>query len=333
MRSPFLTLLAITLGCLTTPSLSTSAPVLLRGPVTPDSPIVQELLGVVAFCQGKLKLDAALGEKFPDLAADFKLADEEFQRTTKEAMEGIEARLRSFPAVKWDEYRDGWLTNLDPVTKKTVDKASRELALTWLEETRDMAKGTFRKPATLQMLRAFTPSFLKNPELEFTSGYTTTFCSTEHAKAKGVAFTMKYPFSWRTDVDSGPGGLLQFTGSEAGYGPDVSMIIMRQLPADERAAPYTVDFARSYFEKPSSKFLSYTQGKLPNGTPMGIVHAEASINGIEAHALYHYFVREGMLIAISFSSIDPNGSEARAARVEHLQPLIDAIIGSITFPK
>lgn len=127
----------------------------------------------------------------------------------------------------------------------------------------------FLIPQSRRCFSHLIPSLVKAPELEFATGFTGTFSSKGHSKAKGVELTVRYPLSWKQFEADRPNIVQKWT-SDGGHGTDIFMVQVRKFPAiptpQESAELFTESFAKEMFED-GGKTLSYTTGRLERLPP------------------------------------------------------------------
>jgi len=298
--------------------------------------IEQDLAKTFGFCYGQRLSLTQLRQMFPDLDAQIMLTEMQWNSAFKEAEAGVEARLKAFGPDQWEDTRAKMIAQFEPVLKQQNSKATREIAINFLEVVQQRAKGALDSP-NREMLLASHPKFVKSPELEFATGYTGTFSSKGHPKAKGVELTIRYPLSWK-QLEADRPNIVQKWTSDGGHGTDIFMVQVRKFPAlptpQESAELFTESFAKEMFEEGGTT-LSYTTGRLEK-LPVGIVHFTQTTKrldlSVDTRGVFYYLVHEDAFIALQFMCYTPGGAEAKEARIKQLEPLIKGIVNSLVLP-
>ncbi len=298
--------------------------------------VVQDLSKTFGFCYAQRQSLTQLRQMFPDLEPQIILAEMQWNSAFKEAEAGVEERLKAFGAEQWEDTRLKLIAQFESVLKPQNSKATREMVINFLEAVQQRAKGVLDSP-NREMLLASNPKFVKSPELEFATGYTGTFSSKGHAKAKGVELTIRYPLSWR-QLEADRPSIVQKWISDGGHGTDIFMVLIRKLPAtptpQELAELFTESYAKEMFDD-GGKTLSYTTGRLER-LPLGIIHFTQTTKrldvSVDTRGVFYYLVHEDAFIALQFMCYTPGGPEAKEVRVKQLEPLIKAIVNSLVLP-
>lgn len=308
-----------------------------RGQAPPiKSTLPQDLAKTYGFCYGQRLSLAQLRQMFPDLDGAIMMTEMQWNTAFKEAEAGVEARLKAFGSRQWEDARIKMVAQLAPFLKEQNRKVTRETAISFLDVVQQRAKGVIDSP-NREMLLASDPKFVRSPELEFSSGYTGTFSSKSHSKAKGVELTIRYPLSWKQLEGDRPNIVKKWV-SDGGHGTDIFMVQIRKFPAlptpQEIAEIFSESFAKQMFED-GGKLLSYTTGRLEK-LPVGIVHFTQTTKRLEltvvTRGVFYYLVHEDAFIALQFMCYTPGSAEVKEARLKQLEPLIKAIANSLILP-
>lgn len=298
--------------------------------------IAQDLGKTFGFCYGQRLSLNQLRQMFPDLETQIMLTEMQWNSAFKEAEEGVEARLKVFAPDEWADARTKIIAQIEPILRQQNSKSTREMAINFLEVVQQRAKGVLDSP-NREMLLASHPQFVKSPEQEFAAGYTGTFSSKGHPKAKGVELTFRYPLSWK-QLEADRPNIVQKWTSDGGHGTDIFMLQIRKFPdpptPQESEELFTESFAKEMFEV-GGKVLSYTTGRLEK-LPLGIVHFTQTTKrldlSVDTRGVFYYLIHEDAFIALQFMCYTPGGAEAKEARIQQLDPLIKAMVNSLVLP-
>ena len=295
--------------------------------------VAQDLAATFGFCYGQHLSLNQLRQMFPDLAPQVLLAEMQWNSAFKDAEEGIEARLQALAPGQWPDMRTKIIAQIEPVLKEQNSKATHEIAASFLEIVQQRAKGILDSP-NREMLLASHPKFVKSPELEFAAGYTGTFSTKGHVKAKGVELTIRYPLSWK-QMEAERHNIVQKWTSDGGHGNDIFMVLIKKLPTvptrDESAGFFTESSAQEILGE-DGVILKYTTGRLER-LPVGIAQFKQTTKRLETTleslGTCYYLICDDAFIVIQFMSYAPGGAEAREARMNVLSPLIQTIANSL----
>ena len=171
-------------------------------------------------------LDAIL-IKYPELARDVLLTGLDFERTFGD----VESRLQPmFSSILGKEETAGlrlqllaqnaqWLQD-NPITK--------DIALVFLEEVRNRAKGEIHSPV-LEYLLALR--FSDNPAKELIEGFRQSFKTDGSGKSQGLVLNLQLPRSWKEKEASRP-HIVRKWQSEGGTGPGLIMLMVRDTAGE-----------------------------------------------------------------------------------------------------
>jgi len=273
---------------------------------------------------------------YPELESQVMIAELRWNIAFQAAEEGVEARLKVLFPDRWADSRAKLIAKWQPILRHQNSKATREMAIKVLELIQQRAKGVLDSPHR-EMLLSSHPRFAKAPALEFTSGYTGTFSSKGHSKAKDVELTIKYPLSWKK-LEADRPNIVQKWISDGGHGTDVFMVLVRRFPtlptAQEKAELFTESFAKEMCES-LGKLVSYTTGRLER-QPLGIVHFTGTTKRldltVDARGVCYYLVQDDAIVALQFMCYAPGDPEVKESRFKQLEPLFKLIVNSLVLP-
>ena len=160
---------------------------------------------------------------FPALTAEAIVAQSEFDLVFKASAENIEKQLRAGLGPRWNEFSKQIVAKLE-TSLATMDQATAEA---FIQEVCNRAKGRIESPV-LETLLIYDPQFQAKPVAEFARGFTQTYRTKGHPKAKGVDFQIQYPRSWRAKEGQRP-NVIQLISSENGRGLENIVLMVRDL--------------------------------------------------------------------------------------------------------
>ena len=97
-----------------------------------------------------------------------------------------------------------------------------------MQLVRARAKGDLPTPV-IQTLLMFKPRYIRSPTAEFSDGYRQRYESAGTGKAKGVAFNLQVPISWKAMEGNRPNVVAKFV-SENGRGLEFFVVLIRAMP-------------------------------------------------------------------------------------------------------
>lgn len=162
-------------------------------------------------------------DRYPALAAQAQIAQSEFDLVFKASADNVESQLRAGMGPRWSEFKK----TLSGQMESSLAGMDEATAAAFIEQVRARAKGRIDSPV-LETLLIYNPQFQAKPAAEFAQGFTQTFRSKGHAKAKGVDFHIQYPQSWRAKEGQRP-NVIKLIVSENGRGLESVTLMVRDL--------------------------------------------------------------------------------------------------------
>lgn len=173
----------------------------------------RELFRTFGYCYGQQRSLDQIKRDFPKLKTDVFLAEVAFNVTFGKSCEAVSARFS-------DNLKNQLIQKFNEALAPTP--ISEATAIAFLKRIHERAKGDIETPVK-ETLLAFNPDFEKSPGLEFTRGFTRTYSTLDHAKAKGVHLEIKVPMSWISREGNRP-NIVQFFNGKYGR-EDPAMVI------------------------------------------------------------------------------------------------------------
>lgn len=209
-------------------SAKTASPNQIRAPLYSDFDLqrLSDLSKTYGYYNGQRLNIERIQKDFPALAAEATKAQMKFDLVFKYSYENIEKMLREMLGDKWDEYQIQMQEKAEKVLSDF--SISAEQAVAFIKQVALRAKGDIESPV-LETLLTYNPEFQKNPAKEFLRGFTHTFRTKHHPKAKGVDFQIQYPKSWLAKEGKRPNVIQLFT-SENGRGLDSIGLMVKDFP-------------------------------------------------------------------------------------------------------
>lgn len=223
--------------------------------VSTKEPRLKQLSQAYGFVLGQQVSLELIEKKFPDLAKDVKDAWFAFNSTALgESVKGVEEELSRELGGTWPGYKKVMTAQLDSLIGG--QELTRQQAVAFLQEVRQRAKGEVPESILAALLSAH-PRFSENPALELSNGWKQTFRTKGHPKAKGVDFSISFPFSWSKQEGNRP-NIIQFFRSGMGHGPAACDLMVKDIPLSAGYRP-TEDELKEFFQPNELK------GMVPDG--------------------------------------------------------------------
>lgn len=142
---------------------------------------------------------------------------------------------------------------------------SKDERIEFLKKSKNYLKGNIPSPM-LENILSFEYQY--QPHKEFVNGYTFTYSTKGHKKAKNTEFSIEIPKSWTANEGRQPNVIKHFT-SDCGNGSSSISIITQEIPYEQKAIEnltfeevdklykediFTEEFAKNIIE---GKFISY----------------------------------------------------------------------------
>jgi hypothetical protein len=190
------------------------------------SPLPQDLSrAYVYYSTQKLGIEK-IKKDYPVLVAEAMKAQAEFDIVFGSSYKNIKKELQRMLGQRWTEYENKMQRQILNSLGSYSVSAAQAAAL--IREVRLRATGQIESPV-LETLLTYNPEFQRNPAEEFLRGFTKTYRTKGHPKAKGIDFQIQYPKSWRAKEGKRP-NVIQLIISENGRGLDGIVLMVRDLP-------------------------------------------------------------------------------------------------------
>lgn len=144
---------------------------------------------------------------------------------------------------------------------------SEENVTNFITEVESRAKGNIAS-TVLETILSF--QFLDRPQNELTTGFTSTFKTKSHPKAKNTDWQIKVPKSWKAEEADRPNIIQKFI-SDYGAGNNTIMILVKEMPLADGHKLTNEELNELFTEKEmkstvpeGGKFISFTKMTLDN---------------------------------------------------------------------
>lgn len=173
----------------------------------------REVFRTYGYCYGQQKSVEQIKREFPHLRVAMFQAETAFNVTFGKSCKAVSE-------IFSDSVRQKLNSEFDKYISGTA--ISESVATEFIAKIEARSKGVIETPVK-ETLLTFNPDFRDKPALEFMRGFTKTFSSSGHSKAKGLSVDIKVPMSWISREGNRP-NIVQFFKAEYGRS-DASMLI------------------------------------------------------------------------------------------------------------
>lgn len=289
----------------------------------------RELFRTYGYCYGQKRSVEQIKSEFPSLSIAMLQAEVAFNVTFGKSCQAV---ADVFPANVRRELN----SKFDQLLPRSV--ITEAIARDFIEKIYARGKGEIESPVK-ETLLAFNPDFRKSPALEFTRGFTRTYSTLNHAKAKGLHLEIKVPASWISREGNRP-NIVQFFKSEYGRN-DPSAVIMVQQFTPPRGVRVTQREIDSLFSASSLKSFVPDGAKVIESRPIVLEEQKGGMWVFEMSAdrldmsltmrmLQYVIFYKNRLIFLQFSAGGaPDDRSLWTASFEKNRPLFQMVANSL----
>lgn len=208
--------------------LSIALATIARAEIVITNPVAKDIGQSYGFFLGqKYSLEKILSE-FPRLAGAVKLAQAEFSAAFGDSINEMDSRMSALSQTEWDKIKASLHRQIANDTGKIV--LTQAEAEQFINVVRNRAAGDIPSPI-IETLLMFKPRHQSDPVTEFTDGHKQRYTSTGSGKAKGVAFALEAPKSWKALEGNRPNIVTKFV-SENGRGLEMFLVLIKTMPLE-----------------------------------------------------------------------------------------------------
>jgi hypothetical protein len=207
----------------------------------------------------------------------------QFEAAFGSARVSVEERLAEVSGSAWAER--------DAMTRSELRKQLKGGLLTtaeasaFVDTVRDRARGKIDSPF-IETLLSHNPTYVAMPSQELLDGFTRSYETKGHSKAKGVSLRLTVPLSWIAAEGERP-NIVQKFKSKCGHGSDEVMIQVMSLPLPDGAKLEEQDLEQMFADEslkemvPAGAILIETRSITLEGQPAGRLDYEQSAERLD----------------------------------------------------
>lgn len=188
--------------------------------------LARDIGKVYGFYLGQNYSLSQISKKYPALAGQALLVEKEFDAAFKSSVEGMDDLMQKNVKNEWSKIKKEIQTQIAGAVN--INNTSEADARAFVELVRERARGNIESPI-IETLLIFKSGYENNPEKEFLDGYKYKYSNNGAGKAKGVAFSIESPITWRAEDGDRPNIVQKFT-SENGRGFEILLILIKDIP-------------------------------------------------------------------------------------------------------
>ncbi len=164
--------------------------------------------------------------KYPSLSGLVMIAEKEFSANFKSSIEGMDAIMLKYAKTEWKKIKNQLSQKI--TSSININQITEAQARQFIKLVRQRAKGNIDSPI-LETLLLFKSGYDNSPEREFVDGYKYKYTTNGSGKAKGVAFSIESPKTWKAKEGNRPNIVQKFV-SENGRGLELMLVLIKEIP-------------------------------------------------------------------------------------------------------
>lgn len=188
-------------------------------------PLLIDISNTYGFVTEQNHLLGEISKKYPSISRLAMAAERQFLSKFKPALDSMDSLMAKHSGTAWRNAKRSFAKSMKPIDTEQVSEAD---AREYIDLVRERAKGHMDSPV-IETLLMFDPEYKDHPVREFHDNYRYRYSADGSGKAKGVAFTMKSPKSWKAKEGERPNIIQRFV-SENGRGLEVFTILIAEIP-------------------------------------------------------------------------------------------------------
>ena len=304
------------------------------------NPVAKDIGHSYGFYLGQQLSLKMISEDFPALVGVALLAEKEFWAKFGDSINEMDTRMSNLSPKEWQKIK----ADLElQVAKSTASiKLTQANAEKFIQIVRDRAKGNLPSPV-IETLLMFKPRYQRNPATEFTDGYKQHYEDGGTGKAKGVAFSLEVPLSWKKMEGKRPNVVAKFV-SENGRGLEVFLVLIKAVPLEPDESITSTDVAEILNPKDladilpeGAKYLSsgsLTLETLPGYWVRFDTNATRGRHSINMNTImYTIFYRNRMIQMQGQAAAPSKDGNDLNDRFNGFEKLFDLIANSLVLPQ
>ena len=311
-----------------------------RAEITITNPVAKDIGQSYGFYLGQQLSLRRISERFPALSRMALLVEMQFWSEFGDAIREMDTRMSSLGPKEWQKIKG----ELDrQVAERTASfKLTQADAEEFIQTVRDRAKGDLPSPV-VETLLMFKPRYQRTPATEFVDGYTQRYESGGTGKAKGVAFSLDVPRSWKEKEGKRPNVVVKFV-SENGRGLELFLVVIRAVPLEPGESITAADITEILNPKAMADILLEGSTYLSSGEvtleTLPGYWVKVNTSGTRGRQsidtstiMYTIFYKDSMIQMSGQTGASSKDSNDSSVRFNRFEKLFDLIAQSLVLPQ
>lgn len=185
---------------------------------TSDEAVRRDIMIGYGFCQGQKYGLERISSAFPDVKMNLRQSELKFDALFGKSCSFFDSVLSDDVKQQADTFFKNEMAAF-PLTSVNVTE--------FLGRMQDRANGKIESPF-LETLLTWHPDFKDNPDLEITRGFTKTYSTKGHPKAKGLHLEVQVPISWKSREGTRP-NIIQYFRAKNGFSDIAFSLMVRDV--------------------------------------------------------------------------------------------------------
>ena len=297
-----------------------------------DKKTVDEFFQAYGYCRGQQLQLNHIAKTFPELQGNVANVTGLFYPTFGKSCQNLVNLTREIPKESLQKLETKLQNQHNTIAIQTKTKA-----LSFLQAVRRRAKGQLPSPLKENLLW-FNPDIIEKPEVEFLRGYTKTYRTKGHPKAKGLDFTLQIPFTWKQREGKRP-NIIQFFKPGSPFESSVGVSIMVKKTPLYKGKKLTNTQAKLLFTKKMLAEMSIGETVLESGRivlegqPGGYVVTEITAARLDikvkTRMLLYFIYYDGRFLSMNFGVTGSPNSFNFDEGMKRFRPLFRLIANSL----
>jgi hypothetical protein len=311
-----------------------------RAEIVITNPVAKDIGRSYGFYLGQKYSLKRISKDFPVLSGVALLAEKEFSAEFGDSISEMDARMLNLSPDEWKKIKADLERQIAENTASIM--LNHAGAERFIKIVRDRAKGDIPSPVA-ETLLMFKPRYQRNPVTEFTDGYKQRHESEGSGKAKGVAFSIEVPRSWKPMEGNRPNIVAKFV-SENGRGLELFLVLIKTVPQGPGETINAADIAEILNPKAmtemlpkGAKYLSggeFTVEMLPGYWVRFDTTAARGRQSINMSLIVYTIFYKDRMIQMHGQVAAPSGERNNSnLRFDKFEKLFDLIAQSLVLPQ
>jgi len=278
-------------------------------------------------------------KKYPSLSGLALIAEKKFSASFKSSIEGMDAIMSKHTKKEWEKIKSQLTKQI--ASSININQITESQARQFIELVSQRAQGNIESPV-IETFLLFKSGFQEHPEREFLDGYKYKYKTNGSGKAKGVAFSIESPKTWKAKEGNRPNIVQKFV-SENGKGLELLLILIKNMPLQPGEKITEKDVSEFLNPKDIKDFIPdgatyINSGKLTLENLPGLwVHFKMNMSRVRNSVametiMYTIFYKNKMIQIQGQVMTSVNGKQMDSGGLKKYEKLFDLMANSFVLP-